>query len=157
MSAKDTVCSCSSLAATIASRSISDTWLMIQFEIKLNTLTTKETTGYTVLCGTTLTITIQITTPWVGLFLAPFKSPLIIIIEKGCHMKGQKRAGETMPQPQTRCGVPYPLSPIPLFFPLPPYPIPLSTPTRVCPVVIRRTKRKYPGKNLKQASVHLSR
>ena len=45
VSAKDTVCSCSSLAATIASRSISDTWLMIRFEIKLNTLITKETTG----------------------------------------------------------------------------------------------------------------
>lgn len=45
VSAKDTVCSCSSLAVTIASRSISDTWLMIQFEIKLNTLITKETTG----------------------------------------------------------------------------------------------------------------
>ena len=40
VSAKDTVCSCSSLAATIASRSISDTWSMIQFEIKLNTLIT---------------------------------------------------------------------------------------------------------------------
>ena len=79
-------------------------------------------------------------------------------------MKGQKRAGETMPQPQTRGGVPYPLSRIPLFFPFLPIPYPfwrllhrLTRGIRVCPVVIRRTKRKNPGKNLKQASVHLSR
>ena len=32
-----------------------------------------------------------------------------------------------MPQPQTRCSVPYPLSPIPRFS-LPPYPLPFSTP-----------------------------
>ena len=43
-------------------------------------------------------------------------------------MKGQKLAGEKIPQPQARCGVPYPLSPIPPFFSLPPYPLPFSTP-----------------------------
>ena len=64
-------------------------------------------------------------------------------------MKEKKRAGETMPQPQTRYGVPYPLSPIPLFSPFLPIPYPfrrllrrLTRGTRVCPVVIRRTKRK---------------
>ena len=79
-------------------------------------------------------------------------------------MKGQKRAGETMPQSQTRCGVPYPLSPIPLYFPFLPISYPfrrllrrLTRGTRVCPVVIRRTKRKYPGKNLKQAVDRMSK
>ena len=159
MSAKDTVCSCSSLAATIASRSISDTWSMIQFEIKLNTLIAKETEG--------LYSTVWHYPSRYNPNNHSLSRPVFGTIQESLdynYMKGQKRAGETMPQPQTRCGVPYPLSPIPLFFPFLPIPYPfrrllrrLTMGTRVCPVVIRRTKRKYPGKNLKQASVHLFR
>ena len=149
VSAKDTVCSFSSLAATIASRSISDTWSMIQFEIKLNTLITKETTS--------LYSTLWHYPNRYNSNNHSLSRPVFGTIQESLdynYMKGQKRAGETMPQPQTRCGVPYPLSPILLFspfFPIP-YPFPrrlrtLTRGTRVYPVVIRRTKRKNPGKN----------